>query len=148
MELLRITRQIHCKAVEQRATDNTTGTGGTSYSRPPIDPYLTSPPVTKSRRRQKKQNKTKRKGVSTKRRTRSTVDGVDVERVRSATRDVVVSCARNAARGGQLTVSTERAATPALAAVLHNTPAARGPIYKISCDYLAIMPPELRSTYS
>ena len=24
-------------------TDNTTGTGGTSYSKPPIDPYLTSP---------------------------------------------------------------------------------------------------------
>jgi len=47
VELHRITRQIHCKAVEQRATliytDNTTGTGGTSYSRPPIDPYLTSP---------------------------------------------------------------------------------------------------------
>jgi len=32
-------------------TDNTTGTGGTSYSKPPIDPYLTSPPVTKSWRR-------------------------------------------------------------------------------------------------
>jgi len=48
MELLRITRQIHCKAVEQRATlihrQYITGTGGLrTRSRPPIDPYLTSP---------------------------------------------------------------------------------------------------------
>ena len=46
MELLRITRQIHCKAVEQRATLIHRQYGrdwGTSYSRPPIDPYLTSP---------------------------------------------------------------------------------------------------------
>ena len=53
MELLRITRQMHCKAVEQRATliHRQYGDWGTSYSRPPIDPYLTSPPVTKSWRR-------------------------------------------------------------------------------------------------
>ena len=56
MELLRITRQIHCKAVEQRATlihiRQYNRDWGTSYSRPPIDPYLTSPsPVTKSWRR-------------------------------------------------------------------------------------------------
>ena len=54
MELLRITRQIHCKAVEQRATliHRQYNRGwGTSYSRPPIDPYLTSLPVTKSWRR-------------------------------------------------------------------------------------------------
>ena len=54
MELLRITRQIHCKAVEQRATlihKQYNPDWGTSYSRPPIDPYLTSPPVTKSWRR-------------------------------------------------------------------------------------------------
>ena len=46
MELLRITRQIHCKAVEQRATlihRQYNRDWGTSYSRPPIDPYLTSP---------------------------------------------------------------------------------------------------------
>jgi len=46
MELLRITRQIHCKAVEQRATlihRQYNRDLGTSYSRPPIDPYLTSP---------------------------------------------------------------------------------------------------------
>ena len=46
MELLRITRQIHCKDVEQRATLIHTQYNrdwGTSYSRPPIDPYLTSP---------------------------------------------------------------------------------------------------------
>ena len=46
MELLRITRQIHCKAVEQRATlihRQYNWDWGTSYSRPPIDPYLTSP---------------------------------------------------------------------------------------------------------
>ena len=50
MELLRITRQMHCKAVEQRATlihRQYNRDWGTSYSRPPIDPYLT-PPVTKS----------------------------------------------------------------------------------------------------
>ena len=43
---LRITRQIHCKAVEQRATlihRQYNRYWGTSYSRPPIDPYLTSP---------------------------------------------------------------------------------------------------------
>ena len=54
MELLRITRQIHRKAVEQRATlihRQYNRDWGTSYSRPPIDPYLTSPPVTKSWRR-------------------------------------------------------------------------------------------------
>ena len=54
MELLRITRQIHCKAVEQRATlihRQYNRDWGTLYSRPPIDPYLTSPPVTKSWRR-------------------------------------------------------------------------------------------------
>ena len=46
MELLRITRQIHCKAVEQRATlihRQYNQDWGTSYSRPPMDPYLTSP---------------------------------------------------------------------------------------------------------
>ena len=46
MELLRITRQIHCTAVEQRATlihRQYNRDWGTSYSRPPIDPYLTSP---------------------------------------------------------------------------------------------------------
>ena len=46
MELLRITRQIHCKAVEQRATmihRQYNRDWVTSYSRPPIDPYLTSP---------------------------------------------------------------------------------------------------------
>ena len=47
MELLRVTRQIHCKAVEQRATlihiRQYNRDWGTSYSRPPIDPYLTSP---------------------------------------------------------------------------------------------------------
>jgi len=46
MELLRTTRQIHCKAVEQRATfihRQYKRDWGTSYSRPPIDPYLTSP---------------------------------------------------------------------------------------------------------
>ena len=44
--ILRITRQIHCKAVEQRATlihRQYNRDWGTSYSRPPIDPYLTSP---------------------------------------------------------------------------------------------------------
>ena len=54
MELLRITRQIHCKAVEQRATlihRQYNRDWGTSYSTHPIDPYLTSPPVTKSWRR-------------------------------------------------------------------------------------------------
>jgi len=47
-------RQIHCKAVEQRATlihRQYNRDWGTSYSRPPIDPYLTSLPVTKSWRR-------------------------------------------------------------------------------------------------
>ena len=47
MKLLRITRQIHCKAVEQRATlivhRQYSRDWGTSYSRPPIDPCLTSP---------------------------------------------------------------------------------------------------------
>ena len=46
MELLRITRQIHCKAVEQTATlihRQYNRDWGTSYSRPPIDPFLTSP---------------------------------------------------------------------------------------------------------
>jgi len=46
MELLRITRQMHCKAVEQRATlihRQYNRDWGTSYSRPPIDPYLISP---------------------------------------------------------------------------------------------------------
>ena len=46
MELLRITRQLHCKAVEQRATlihRQYNRDWSTSYSRPPIDPYLTSP---------------------------------------------------------------------------------------------------------
>ena len=45
MELLRITRQIHCKAVEQRITlihRQYNRDWGTSYSRPHIDPYLTS----------------------------------------------------------------------------------------------------------
>ena len=44
MELLRITRQIHCKAVEQRAKlihRQYNRDWGTSYSRPPIDPYIT-----------------------------------------------------------------------------------------------------------
>ena len=43
MELLRITRQMHCKAVEQRATlihRQYNRDWGTSYS---TDPYLTSP---------------------------------------------------------------------------------------------------------
>ena len=46
MEILRITRQIHCKAVEQTAMlihRQYNRDWGTSYSRPPIDPYLTSP---------------------------------------------------------------------------------------------------------
>jgi len=46
MELLRIARQIHCKAVKQRATlihRQYNRDWGTSYSRPPIHPYLTSP---------------------------------------------------------------------------------------------------------
>ena len=46
MELLRITRQIHCKAVEQKATlihRQYNRDWGTSYSRPPMDAYLTSP---------------------------------------------------------------------------------------------------------
>ena len=46
MALLRITRQINCKAVEQIATlihRQYNRDWGTSYSRPPIDPYLTSP---------------------------------------------------------------------------------------------------------
>ena len=46
MELLRIPRQIHCKAVEQTATlihRQYNRDWETSYSRPPIDPYLTSP---------------------------------------------------------------------------------------------------------
>jgi len=46
MELLCITRQIHCKAVEHRATlihRQYSRDWVTSYSRPPIDPYLTSP---------------------------------------------------------------------------------------------------------
>ena len=46
MELFRITRQVHSKAVEQRATlihRQYNRNCGTSYSRPPIDPYLTSP---------------------------------------------------------------------------------------------------------
>ena len=41
MELLRVTRQIHCKAVEQRGTlihRQYNRDWGTSYSRPPIDP--------------------------------------------------------------------------------------------------------------
>jgi len=47
MELHRITRQMHCKAVEQRATliHRQYRDWGTSYSRPAIDPYLTSPPL-------------------------------------------------------------------------------------------------------
>jgi len=47
MELLRIRRQIHCKAVEQRATlihRQYNRDWGTSYSRPP---YLTPPPCHK-----------------------------------------------------------------------------------------------------
>jgi len=52
MELLRITRQIHCKAVEQRVTliqRHYNRDWGTSYSGPPIDPYpcykiLAAPP--------------------------------------------------------------------------------------------------------
>jgi len=39
-------KYIHCKAVEQRATlihRQYNRDWGTSYSRPPIDPYLTSP---------------------------------------------------------------------------------------------------------
>ena len=52
MELLRITRQIHCKAVERRATliqRQYNRDWGTSYSRPPIDPYMIphSPPCYK-----------------------------------------------------------------------------------------------------
>jgi len=46
MELLRITRQIHYKAVEQRATlmhRQYNRDWGTLYSRPSIDPYLTFP---------------------------------------------------------------------------------------------------------
>ena len=46
-------RLLHCKAVEQRATlihRQYNRDWGTSYSRPPIDPYLSSP-VTKSWRR-------------------------------------------------------------------------------------------------
>ena len=46
VELIRITRQIHCKAVEQRATlirRQYNRDWGTLYSRPPIDPYLTPP---------------------------------------------------------------------------------------------------------
>ena len=46
-ELLRITRQIHCKAVEQKATlihRQYNRDWGTSYSGPTIDPYLTPPP--------------------------------------------------------------------------------------------------------
>ena len=46
MELLSITRQIHCKAVEQRATlihRQYNRDWGTSYSRPLIDTYLTFP---------------------------------------------------------------------------------------------------------
>ena len=46
MELPRITRQIHCKAVGQRATlihRQYNRDWVTSYSRPPTDPYLTSP---------------------------------------------------------------------------------------------------------
>ena len=48
MKLLRITRQIHRKAVEQRATlihRQYNRDWGTSYSRSPIDPYLTPPPL-------------------------------------------------------------------------------------------------------
>jgi len=46
MELLCITRQVHCKAIEQTATlihGQYNRDWGTSYSRPPIDPYLTPP---------------------------------------------------------------------------------------------------------
>ena len=46
MELLRITRQIHCTAAEQRATlihRQYNRDWGTSYSRPPIYLYHTSP---------------------------------------------------------------------------------------------------------
>ena len=53
MKLLRITRQIHCKAVEQIATlihRQYSRDWGTSYSRPPI-PKPHFPPVTKSWRR-------------------------------------------------------------------------------------------------
>jgi len=48
MEILRITRQIHCKAVELRATlihRQYNRAWGTSYSRPHRDPYLTPPPL-------------------------------------------------------------------------------------------------------
>jgi len=48
MELLHITRQIRCKAVVQRATlihRQYNRDWGTSYSRPPIDLYLISPPL-------------------------------------------------------------------------------------------------------
>ena len=49
------TKLIHCKAVELRATlihRQYNRDWGTSYARPPIDPYLTPPPpVTKSWRR-------------------------------------------------------------------------------------------------
>jgi len=48
MEILRITRQIHCKAVEQRATlihRQYNRDWGTSYSRPPIDLYTSLPPL-------------------------------------------------------------------------------------------------------
>ena len=54
MERLRIARQIHCKAVEQRATlihRQYNRDWGTSYSRPPIGPYLTSPLLQKCWRR-------------------------------------------------------------------------------------------------
>ena len=50
MELLRITRHIHCKAVEQRATlihRQYNRDWGTSYSRPPIDPSTSLPPCYK-----------------------------------------------------------------------------------------------------
>ena len=46
MGLLRITQQIHCKAAEQRATlihRQYNRDWRTSYSRPPIDPYITFP---------------------------------------------------------------------------------------------------------
>ena len=49
-----VMEQIHCKAVEQRATlihRQYNRDWGTSYSRPPVESYLTSPPVTKSCRR-------------------------------------------------------------------------------------------------
>ena len=54
MELLRITRQIHCKAVEQRTTlicRQYNRDWGTSYSRPPYRPIPHFLPVTKSWRR-------------------------------------------------------------------------------------------------